>query len=363
MELKKTFLNDEHRKLNAKMVAFSGWDMPIQYTGITEEHLSVREDVGIFDVSHMGEVTVKGIGAERFVQYLITNDVTAIEENKVLYTFMCNENGGVVDDLLVYKYNKQHYLLVINAANIDKDFAWIKKVSAEFDVEVINESDSYSEVAVQGPNAQKTLQQLTDFNLDEITFFTFRDKVMVAGIECIVSRTGYTGEDGFEVYCDNENIVTIWNLLLEKGAKPIGLGARDTLRFEAALPLYGNELNDELTPLESGFGFFVKLDTDFVGKDVIADLKEKGLPRKIVGIKLLDKGIPRHGYEVANEEGETIGTITTGYLLPNHESGLALALVDAKYSTLGTKIAIKVRKKLVAAEVVSKKFINKNYKK
>lgn len=366
-ELKKTHLHEKHVGLGAKLVPFASFDMPISYSTLVDEHMTVREQVGIFDVSHMGEILIEGEEAEAFVSYLFTNDIVNIPEHKVVYGFMCTENGGIVDDLLVYKYNRHKYLLVVNASNIDKDYNHIISHREIYKVMITNLSNEYSEIAIQGPKAQQVLQKMTDTDLNTIPFFTFQDLVIINGVECIVSRTGYTGEDGFEVYAKNENIGAIWDYMLEVGKeeaiKPIGLGARDTLRFEAGLPLYGNELSDDVTPLEAGFGFFVKLDHDFIGRDVIAQQKEQGVNRKTVGIEVLDKGIVRHGYKVFNEQEEEIGVVTTGYLLPGRERSIALALVDAAYSALDTKLLVEMRSKKLQAVVCSKKFMNKNYKK
>lgn len=362
-ELMRTPLYECHKNLNAKIVDFAGWEMPIQYVGINEEHKTVRTGVGIFDVSHMGEVLVEGDDATKYVQNLITNDVNILVDFQVLYAMMCYEHGGIVDDLLVYKYNNKKYLLVINASNIDKDFKWMKKQINDYKVEITNLSNSFGEIAIQGPKAQEVLQQIVDVDLDSIKFFHFFDKIKIKNINCIISRTGYTGEDGFEVYVDKNDTEYIWDTLIKLGSKPIGLGARDTLRFEANLPLYGNELSKDITPLEAGLGYFVKLDTDFIGKKALLKQKEEGLTRKIVGFKLLGKGIPRHGYKVFNDEQKEIGFVTTGYIIPNYENPIGLALIDINHNKLGSKIYIQIRKKIIEAEVVSKKFMNKKYKK
>lgn len=366
MELKKTSLNEAHRKCGGKMVDFFNWELPVEYSGLTNEHVSVREKAGLFDVSHMGEVMVTGKDALNLVDYLVTNAVKTLEENQVMYTFMCNENGGVVDDLLVYKYTNEKVLLVINAANIDKDIKWIKEKSKDFDVELKDISSEMSQIAIQGPKAQEILQKLTDSPLGEIGFFRFCEDTLIAGEKCLVSRTGYTGEDGFEIYMGHEGAPKVWESILEVGGEdivPAGLGARDTLRFEAGLPLYGNELGDDITPIEAGLGFFVKLDKgDFVGREVLAEQKELGFKKKISGFKLLGKGIARGGYKVL-ADGKEIGYITTGYQLPGRSESIGLALIDKDYSKLGSEIEIQVRKKVVKAEVISKKFLDKKYKK
>ncbi len=366
MELRKTALNEAHKESKGKMIDFFGWELPVEYSGLSNEHTYVRTKAGLFDVSHMGEVIVEGSEALKFVDYLVTNNAAKLVENQVMYTFMCNENGGVVDDLLVYKYTDEKVLLVVNAANLEKDYKWIEKVAKKFDVVTKNISDEVSQIAIQGPKAQEILQKLVEFPLDEVGFFKFKDGAMVDGRSCIVSRTGYTGEDGFEIYTDNENAPHIWRAILKVGEEdivPAGLGARDTLRFEAGLPLYGNELSETITPIEAGFGFFVKTDKDsFIGKDILKVQKEEGITRKISGFKLLGKGIARGGYKVfAN--GEEIGHITTGYQLPNCKESIGLALIKKEFSKLGSKVEIQVRKKFVEAEIISKKFLEKNYKK
>lgn len=366
MELKKTSLNEVHRKLGGKLVDFAGWELPIQFKGIKEEHLAVRESAGLFDVSHMGEITVDGLDALKFVDYLVANDAGIMNDNQVMYTFMCNEKGGVVDDLLVYKYSKEKVLLVVNASNIEKDYRWIVEKAKDFDVAVKNISHEVSQIAIQGPKAQEILQKITDIDLNEIRFFTFNSRVLLSGVECLVSRTGYTGEDGFEIYLSNDKAPSIVEELLNTGGEalsPIGLGARDTLRFEAGLPLYGNELRDDVTPLESGLGFFVKLEAgDFIGKDVLVAQKKEGLKRRTAGFKLLGKGIARGGYKVI-ADGKEIGAVTTGYQLPGKKESIGLALIDIEYAKLGTHIQIEVRKKRVNAEIISKKFLDKKYKK
>ena len=366
-DLKKTALYAMHKASNGNIVDFSGWALPIQYTSIKEEHHAVRNNAGLFDVSHMGEVRIKGKDATAFVQYLVANNVKSIKDNQILYTMMCYKDGGIVDDLLVYKYTNNHYYLVINASNVEKDFAWMQKNSEGFEVTLVNESNDVSEIAIQGPKAQEILQKITDIDLDEIKFFYFKDEVMVNGKKTLVSRTGYTGEDGFEVYTSHDNIANIWEKLFEVGKDlglmPAGLGARDTLRFEAALPLYGNELSKEITPLEAGLGYFVKLDNDdFIGKEALVKQKENGLERKIVGFELTDPGIPRHGYDVYAGE-EKIGFVTTGYKSPTLKKSIGLAMVPIDYADLGSEISIEVRNKMKQAKVVSKKFLKKNYKK
>jgi len=365
-EPKKTHLYNRHEALGAKIIDFSGWLMPVQYEGIIEEHEAVRENVGLFDVSHMGEVRVEGADATAFLQYIFTNDLALIGNGHVQYGMMCYENGTVVDDLLIYKYHDHSYLLVINAGNIDKDVAWIEEKATQFDVSINHLSDTISEVALQGPKAEALLQSLSTEDITTIGFFQFTDGIHINGESYLVSRTGYTGEDGFELYGSHEAIKSLWDLLLEKGAsyhiKPCGLGARDTLRFEAALPLYGNEISDSITPLEAGLGFFVKLNKeDFIGKTTLEKQKEKGVAQKIVGFEMA-RGIPRHGYEVF-EGNEAIGYVTTGYFSPTLKKNIGLALINATYAKMGNTIEIQIRKKRMPATIISKKFYQKQYKK
>lgn len=366
-QIKRTALYNAHKRYAGKLIEFAGWELPVQYEGIIPEHEAVRNAAGLFDVSHMGEVTVKGTEAFNFVQNLVTNDISVLEDNQIIYTPMCYPDGGVVDDLLVYKYTSENFLLVINASNVDKDFNWMLQNSTNYKAELKNISEEVSEVAFQGPVAQEILQSLTDTNLNEIKFFFFKDKVSIAGAKCLVSRTGYTGEDGFEIYTSAENVEKVWDSILsvgkDKGVKPCGLGCRDTLRFEVALPLYGNEITKDISPLEAGLGFFVKLNkNNFIGKSALAAQKEEGLKRKLIGFEMRERGIPRHGYEVA-VNGNPIGFVTTGYFSPTLRKNIGHALVDAKYSELGTVIDVIIRNKTVKAEVTAKKFYKKNYKK
>jgi aminomethyltransferase len=365
--VKKTALYDTHVNCGGKIIDFAGWALPVQYEGIIPEHEAVRNNAGMFDVSHMGEVEVKGPQAAAFVQNLVTNDISTLVDNQVLYSLMCYPDGGVVDDLLIYKFNNEYFYLVINASNVDKDFQWMLDNKNGFDVELKNISAEVSEVALQGPKAQEILQKLTSTNLDNIKFFFCDREVMIDGIKCLVSRTGYTGEDGFEIYTSNDKIAEVWNKIMEAGKnlglKPCGLGCRDTLRFEATLPLYGNEIDKDITPLEAGLGMFVKLNKEnFIGKEALVKQKEEGLKRKLVGFELIDKGIPRHGYEVM-ADGKIIGHVTTGYMSPTVKKSIGLALIDAAYTELETPIEIVIRSKPLKAKVISKKFLNKNYKK
>ena len=366
-QIKRTSLYESHVKWGGKIIDFAGWELPVQYEGLVPEHNAVRNNAGLFDVSHMGEVSVKGKEATQFVQFLVTNDVNVMLENQVIYAQMCYEHGGIVDDLLVYKYDNDEYFLVINASNVDKDFAWMQKVGEKFGVDLVNLSEDYSELALQGPEAQNILQKLTDYDLSEIKFFFLKRDVKIDGCNCLVSRTGYTGEDGFEIYTSHKDAPKLWDSILEAGEefgiKPAGLGARDTLRFEAALPLYGQEIDKDITPLEAGLGFFVKLETDdFVGKEVLVKQKSEGLKRKVVGFEMIGKGIPRHEYKVL-KDGKEIGFVTTGYKSPTTGRTVGLAMVDIEYSKLNSEFDIQIRKKVSQAKVVSKRFYQKKYKK
>lgn len=362
MESKRTALYENHVKCGGQIVDFAGFELPIQYVGISEEHHSVRNKVGLFDVSHMGEVLVTGKEALSFVQYLVSNNVKSLVNNQVLYTVMCYENGTVVDDLLVYRMTDEKFFLVINAANIEKDVAWIQEQGKSFDITIENQSDSYAQLALQGPEAQKLLQSYVNFDLTEIKFFYFKEVVSVKGMDVLISRTGYTGEDGFEIYSKPEDAPVLWDLMVESGAAPIGLGARDTLRFEACLPLYGHEISDEINPLEAGLSMFVKLDDDdFIGKEALVKIKEDGTSRKLVGLEI-SKGIAREGCTVLVGDQE-IGHVTTGYKSPTVGKSIALALIDKSHGVMGNNVLVQVRKKQIPATIISKRFYKKNYKK
>ncbi len=360
--LTKTCLHDKHVALGALMSPFGGFDMPIQYKGITEEHNAVRHEVGVFDVSHMGEVRVKGPDAYKFVSHIFVNDVTGAPDGQIFYGMMCYENGGTVDDLLVYKVNDEEYFLVINASNIDKDVAWIKSHAEGFDVEIEDQSPYYGEVAVQGPKAEETVENVLGLPVKDLPFYNFKT-IQTDGEEIIVSRTGYTGEDGFEIYGSHDYTRKVWDKLMEAGVQPCGLGCRDTLRFEVGLPLYGDELSAEITPIEASLSMFVKLDKqEFIGKEALAKQKAEGVKRRIVGIELDGNAIPRHGYPV-EVEGRQAGEITTGYRSISTGKSVAMAMIDKPYDKLGTKVEVRIRKKTFPATVVKKRFYDKNYKK
>ncbi|RDW19184.1 glycine cleavage system protein T [Oceanobacillus arenosus] len=364
-ELKRTPLFPEYEKYGAKTIDFGGWDLPVQFSGIKHEHETTRTKAGLFDVSHMGEIIVKGPKSLEFLQEMTTNDVAKLSPKRIQYTFMCYPDGGTVDDFVIYMINESEYLLVVNAANTAKDFEWLVKNNRYSEAEVIidNVTKDYVQLALQGPLSEEILQELTDTNLHEMKYFRFETDVHFASIDqpALVSRTGYTGEDGFEIYINPSAGAALWNLLLEKGKEkglePIGLGARDTLRFEANLALYGQELTKDISPIEAGLGFAVKVDkeTDFIGKSVLKNQKENGTERTLVGIEMLDKGIPRHGYAVL-KDGEEIGSITSGTQSPTLHKNLGLALVNNEFAKEGTELSIQVRKRELKAVVVKTPF-------
>lgn len=365
-ELKITCLHDKHLELGAKMSPFAGFDMPIQYSGIIEEHNAVRKAAGVFDVSHMGEIFVGGPDALRFVNHIFTNDVSGLEPGSIIYGMMCYEDGGVVDDLLVYRqFEGPDFLLVVNAANIEKDFDWMKANSAGFDVKIANDSEKWGQIAVQGPEAENAVVSLLEIEeLRDIAFYNFVDVEDEEGNRIIVSRTGYTGEDGFEIYAPVDHIRYMWDELLEDGVVPCGLGCRDTLRFEAGLPLYGDELSPEISPVMAGLGMFCKLDKEeFIGREALAAQKAEGVSRKLVGIELKDNAIPRAGYPVELEDGRQVGVVTTGYHSISLDKSICFALVDSACSALGTPLWVRIRKHVFSGEVVKKRFYQTNYKK
>lgn len=359
MENKRTCLYDKHVKLGALISPFGGFDMPIQYSTIIDEHQAVRNDCGVFDVSHMGEVTVKGKDAERYVQHIFTNDVSKIEPGQILYGMMCYDNGGTVDDLLVYKMAVNDFFLVINAANIDKDWQWMQENAKGFDIELVNRSEDYGQVAVQGPNAETVVEEVLGLECKDLTFYT----VKTIG-DIIISRTGYTGEDGFEIYASHNYVCECWDKLIESGrCKPCGLGCRDTLRFEVGLPLYGDELSADISPVMSGLSMFCKLDKEeFIGKEALAAQKANGVEKRVIGIELEGKAIPRNGYAVV-KDGETVGEVTTGYHSISTDKSVCMALVKAEFAKLGTPLEVQIRKKTFPGVVVKKRFYDKHYKK
>lgn len=357
--MKTTVLHEKHLALNARMIEYAGFHMPVSYAGITEEHIAVRTGMGIFDVSHMGEFIVTGDEALAFVNYLVTNMI-ALDTTKVTYALMCDESGYVVDDLLVYVIDEKKILLVVNAGNIDKDFTWVEKQATSFNVAVRNVSDTFAQVAIQGPEVKHHIKDIVGVDGDDLGFMTYKVIPYMDG-HVIFSRTGYTGEDGFEVYGDPKYITYIWDKAIEQGVVPCGLGSRDTLRFEANLPLYGHEISETINPVEAGLNFAVKLEKNFIGRDALVRYKENP-KRKVVGIELLERNIPRHGYAVYKDE-ELIGSITTGYLLPNVTTPVACALIDIKYADLGNELHVQIRNNKVSAKVRNRKFYTKKYNK
>lgn len=364
--MKKTPLYDDHVKLGGKIIDFGGWMLPVQYEGILKEHGAVRGAAGLFDVSHMGEVTAKGKGAESFIQNLITNDISGLNDFQAMYSPMCYPDGGTVDDIIVYKINSEDFLIVVNAANTDKDFDWMLQ-NKQDGVSLENVSDRYTQLALQGPKAQEVLQKLTGFDLGGLKFFRFATDVMVSGVPAIVSRSGYTGEDGFELYADEKYASHLWGSILESGRSdglaPAGLGARDTLRFEAALPLYGHELSKDISPLEAGLSRFVKLEKQgFIGKEALLAQSEAGPLRTLAGFEMAEPGVARNGFEVFSGD-KRIGFVTSGSYSPTLEKNLGLALVDSPYAQEGIEIEIAIRNKKAKAKVVKKPFYTKKYKK
>ena len=361
MELKRTPLYEMHRKYGGRIIDFGGWALPVQFTGILEEHRAVREQAGLFDVSHMGEIRVTGEQALALVNRLITNDAAHLADRQVLYTPMCYPHGGIVDDLLVYRQGPEDFLLVVNAANTDKDFLHISEVAKAYPAtRVQNLSAETAQLALQGPRAEAILQRLTDAPLGQIKYYWFRPAVKVADVECLVSRTGYTGEDGFELYCRPEEAAALWEALLEEGDEegliPCGLGARDTLRFEAKLPLYGNELTNETNPLEAGLGIFVKLEKqDFIGRQALAERQERGLERKLVGFEMVDRGVARSHYPIARD-GEEVGFVTSGTFAPTLQRNLGLGYVPLEVSGLNSEFDVVIRGKPTRARVVRTPF-------
>ena len=353
--MKNTALTNTHIALGAKMVPFAGYNMPVQYVGINAEHETVRTAVGVFDVSHMGEFILKGEGALDLIQKVCSNDASKLYDGKVQYSCLPNENGGIVDDLLVYRMDEKTYMLVVNASNIEKDWDWISKFNS-FGVDMKNISDRTSLLAVQGPKAAQALQSLTDTDLSAMEYYTFV-KGTFAGVEnVVISATGYTGAGGFELYFDNEHADKIWKAIFEAGApfgiQPIGLGARDTLRLEMGFCLYENDIDDTTSPLEAGLGWITKFTKDFVNSSNLAAQKEAGLKKKLVGFEMIDRGIPRHDYEICDATGKVIGKVTSGTQSPSLQKAVGLGYVQSDFAKEDTEIFINIRENLVKAQVV-----------
>jgi aminomethyltransferase len=359
--LKRTPLYDCHREAGAKIVDFAGWKMPVQYTGVIEEHRAVRTAAGLFDVSHMGEVRVKGGGAEAFLQRLTPNDVARLVPGRAHYSGLLTERATYVDDILIYRLAAEDFLVVVNASNAERDFAWIAAAAldSQDDVEVIDESDRYALLALQGPRAAGMLAPLASPDITGLKYYGFAQGA-VAGVPALISRTGYTGEDGFELYLAPEDAPDIWRRLVEAGAVPAGLGARDTLRLEAAMALYGHEIDETTTPLEAGLSWVVKLDKgEFVGRDALAAQKAAGIPRKLVGFEVRGRGIARQGHAVVSEGG-TVGAVTSGTWSPTFEKAVGLAYVPPEMAAPGTPLAIDVRGKALPAVVVETPFYKRS---
>ena len=365
--LKATPLLGLHKELGAKLVPFVGWNMPIQFAGVLSEHICVRERVGLFDVSHMGEIEVKGKDAKKFLQFLLSNNVEKMFDGSILYSLMCYETGGVVDDLLAYRFSENHYFLCVNASNSDKDYDWIARHASSFNVNIKNTSSETSQLALQGPDAKNVLQSLCDISLDDLSYYNFR-RGMVNNVESLISRTGYTGEDGFELYLSPEKVSEVFRSLMEQGRsygiQPIGLGARDTLRIEMGYPLYGNEIDNNPTPLDAGLGWVIKFDKgEFLGRGSLLKQKEQGSPRrKLVGLKLLTRGVPRAHYQVF-KNGESVGEVTSGTFSPTLNTGVGLCYVSSEYSDVGNHLDVKIRDQLVATEVIQLPFVPSHVKK
>jgi aminomethyltransferase len=363
--MKQTPLNAVHKELGARMVPFGGWEMPVQYAGVIEEHLAVRERAGLFDVSHMGEIEVRGPEALALVQRLTTNDAAQLVDGQVQYSALCYPDGGVVDDVTLYRSSSSHFLFCVNASNTDKDFAWMQQVHAESGLSgatLTNRSAEFAQLALQGPKAAAILARLTAVPLDTIRYYHFGEGD-VAGVPALISRTGYTGEDGFELYVPAAAAVGLWNRLLEAGRVdglvPIGLGARDTLRLEKGYALYGHELSPTISPLEAGLGWIVKLEkSDFVGRDALVSQKAAGIPRRLVGLLMAERGIPREGYPVFAGE-QQVGSVTSGTMSPSLKIGIALALIEAAHAVTGGELLVGVRDRRLRAKIVKPPFVKR----
>jgi len=359
-ELKATALSDVHIKLGAKMVPFAGYNMPVQYVGINAEHETVRNGVGVFDVSHMGEFVLKGENALDLIQRVTSNDASKLTVGKVQYSCLPNDKGGIVDDLLVYRVEDDAYILVVNASNIEKDWNWISKFNDK-GVEMIDVSDKTTLLAVQGPKAAATLQKLTDVNLADMQYYTFKKGTFAGVPDVYISATGYTGAGGFEIYLPNQNAHQVWDAIFkageEFGIKPIGLGARDTLRLEMGFCLYGNDIDDTTSPIEAGLGWITKFTKDFTNSAALKEQKEKGVGRKLIGFEMIDRGIPRHGYDVVDANGNKIGVVTSGTQSPTLQKPIGMAYVGTNYAAENSEIYISIRDKSLKAKVVKFPFL------
>jgi len=357
--MKKTALYNKHIELGAKMVPFAGYDMPVQYSGVNSEHTNVRENVGVFDVSHMGEFLVKGKDALSFIQKISSNDASVLFPGRAQYAYLPNENGGIVDDMLVYMIAVNHYMLVVNASNIEKDWEWINSKN-NFDVVLENISENTSLIAVQGPKAKELLQNFTEINLSKIKFYHFETGTFAGFNDIIISATGYTGSGGFELYVPNNIAEDIWDLIFKSnsqfGVLPAGLAARDTLRLEMGYCLYGNDINDNTSPISAGLDWVTKFTKAFVGDDIIKKAKLEGTESKLIAFELLDKGIPRKDYEIEDVDGNLIGQVTSGTMGPSVKKAIGMGYVKSEHSNLGSKIFIKIRNKSISAEIIKLPF-------
>ena len=360
--LKRTPLYEIHRKANARLIDFGGWEMPVQYAGIVAEHRAVRSQAGLFDVSHMGEFEFRGAGARALVQFLTTNDINRLGIGRGQYSLLLDENGGAVDDIIVYRLGKTTYLIVVNAANVDKDWAHVQAVAQSFDrVQVTNHSEEFALLALQGPKAEAVLAPIANRDLSAIGFFRIR-KAELAGIPVHIARTGYTGEgmNGFEIFTRPEDATAIWNALIASPyVSPAGLGARDTLRIEASLPLYGHELDEETTPIEAGLEMFVSPNRNFLGADALDQQRANGLTKTLVMLEMIDRGIPRQGYDILNTRGNAIGNVTSGTIAPHIQKNVAMGYVPPDYAKIGTELAIAIRNRALKARVVPKPFFKR----
>jgi aminomethyltransferase len=360
--MKNTALTEKHIALGAKMVPFAGYNMPVQYEGVNAEHETVRNGVGVFDVSHMGEFILKGPNALALIQKFSSNDASVLFDGKAQYSCMPNGKGGIVDDLIIYRVNENEYFLVVNASNIDKDWNWISSLN-DLGVEMHNVSDDYSLLAIQGPKAAEAMQSLTNVNLSEMVYYTFQHGKFAGVDNVMISATGYTGSGGFEIYVKNQDIEHVWNEVFKAGEsfgiKPIGLAARDTLRLEMGFCLYGNDIDDTTSPLEAGLGWITKFTKDFVDLDFLKKQKEEGVTRKLVAFEMIDRGIPRHDYPILDSNGNVIGKVTSGTMSPSMKVGIGLGYVTKEFSSLDSEIFVEIREKGVKAKVVKLPFYKK----
>ena len=357
--MKNTALTHIHEQLGAKILPFAGYKMPITYEGVNAEHETVRNGVGVFDVSHMGEFFLEGPNALALIQKVTSNDASVLTDGRAQYSCLPNNDGGIVDDLIVYKFNDEKYLIVVNASNIEKDWEWISRHN-DLDVRMTNASEEYSLLAIQGPKAAEAMQSLTSTNLSEIKYYHFEVGDFAGFDDVIISATGYTGSGGFEIYCKNEQAETIWNKVFEArkdwGIKPIGLAARDTLRLEMGFCLYGNDIDDTTSPLEAGLGWITKFTKDFTNSENLKKQKEKGVERKLVGFEMIERGVPRQGYEIVDRDGNVIGNVTSGTQAPSLNRGIGLGYVQSGFAGVDSDIFIRIRKNDVAAKVVKLPF-------